>query len=69
MRDFVRRVGKQVAEEKIGHLASGGSLADENQDLLSSISELVSPIATPGLKEVHLFTCFKSRLVTKRDSL
>ncbi len=41
VRDFIRTVGKELAEAKIARLATGEGLEDENKDLLSYLSESV----------------------------
>ena len=41
MRDFVRTVGKGLAEAKIARLVTGEGLEDENKDILSYLSESV----------------------------
>ena len=40
-KDFIRTVGKGLAEAKIARLATGEGLEDENKDLLSYLSESV----------------------------
>ncbi len=47
IRNFVRTIGKQLAEAKIAQLASGKGLsADESKDILSYLSESIFACCT-----------------------